>query len=51
MVASAGLSRVDAIAIHLELPFEIVGGLPIAVVDRACSAPDCGSAAAERHIR
>jgi hypothetical protein len=25
MVASAGLSGVDAIAIHLELPFEIVG--------------------------
>jgi exopolysaccharide biosynthesis WecB/TagA/CpsF family protein len=38
MVASAGLSRVDAIAIHLELPFVIVGGLPIAVIDRAHSA-------------
>jgi N-acetylglucosaminyldiphosphoundecaprenol N-acetyl-beta-D-mannosaminyltransferase len=38
MVASAGLSRVNATDVGPELPVEIVGGLPIAVIDRACSA-------------
>jgi N-acetylglucosaminyldiphosphoundecaprenol N-acetyl-beta-D-mannosaminyltransferase len=37
-VASAGRSRVDATAVDLELPVEIIGGLPIAVIDRARSA-------------
>ena len=38
MVASAGLSRVNATDVGPELPVEIVGGLPIAVIDRARSA-------------
>ena len=38
MVASAGLSRVNATDVGPELPVEIVGGLPIAVLDRARSA-------------
>jgi hypothetical protein len=37
-VASAGRSRVDATAVDPELPVEIIGGLPIAVIDRARSA-------------
>lgn len=38
MVASAGLSRINATDVGPELPVEIVGGLPIAVIDRARSA-------------
>jgi N-acetylglucosaminyldiphosphoundecaprenol N-acetyl-beta-D-mannosaminyltransferase len=38
LVASADLSRVDATCADPELPVEIIGGLPIAVIDRARSA-------------
>lgn len=38
MVASAGRSRVNATDVGPELPVEIVGGLPIVVIDRARSA-------------
>ena len=38
MVASADLSRVNATDVGPDLPVEIVGGLPIAVLDRARSA-------------
>jgi len=50
MVASAGLSRVDASTVDPELPVEIIGGLPIAVIDRARSARlMIDVAAARRH--